>query len=70
MPTIRTPAGGYVSYVDKITDRQLMQYLYNLERKNNALIERRDISREKKLKEIFNKATDRLESNLDRYYKN
>lgn len=70
MPTIRTPDGGYISYVDKITDRQLRQYLYNLERKNNALIERRDISREKKLKEIFSKATDRLESNLDRYYKN
>lgn len=70
MPTIKTPDGGYVSYVEKISNRQLRQYLYNLERRNNSVIERRGIDREKKLKEIFQLATERLENNVNRYYAN
>lgn len=70
MPTIRTKEGTYVSYVEKITNKQFKQYMYNLERKNNAAIERRGIDKQKKLKEIFEKSTERLENNINRYYAN
>lgn len=68
MPQIKRHDGTIVSYVDKLDTTQLKQQRYNLERKNDAKINRRDLDREKKLKELFKRSTDRLENNLNRYY--
>lgn len=68
MPKIKRHDGTFVSYVDKIDSSQFKQYLYNLERKNESKINRRDSSREKLLRELFEKATQRLESNINSYY--
>lgn len=67
-PKVVNINGSIVSYVDEITDRQFKQYMYNLERRNDAAIAKRDLTREKLIRDAFDRSTQTLQSNLNGYY--
>jgi SPP1 gp7 family putative phage head morphogenesis protein len=68
IPKIVNINGSIVSYVDEITDRQFKQYMYNLERKNDDAIAKRDLTREKLIRDAFDRSTQTLQNNLNGYY--
>lgn len=70
IPKVITIKGSVISYVDEITNSQMRQYMYNMERKNDNAIALRDIKREKLIREAFDKSTKTLQDNLNRYYTN
>jgi len=70
MPELKKYDGSIVSYVDEITSRQFRQYLYNLERENDNAIAMRDVDREQLIKRLFERTTQALQNNLNRYYMN
>ena len=69
MPTIQTPSGGYISYVRDLNDNQMKQIMYNIERANERRIKRTEKEIEKEIKESIRKAMNRLERNIDGYYR-
>ncbi|RAN62233.1 hypothetical protein B8A44_08150 [Dolosigranulum pigrum] len=54
--------------VDEISDKKLKQKLYNLERKHDNELAKRHINREQLIREYFQRSTNLMRENLERYY--
>ena len=69
LPVFEKLDGTHISYVFEITNSEFKQYLYNMERANDKLIQKREKDMTKELRRIFERTLKRIETNIDGYYK-